>query len=273
MALVPYAGEQTVSAIPAQTGKQMGSQVSTDLLPKVGALESSDKLTHEFVLAKLYVIASKYEGVEQLSAQNPQFLPMLSWVLMNRPRMIAATVNVPLADLTAELFAQIGQSLHPFLTASSAKSGRPEKAVDEWILKYPALVEFDSTHACFRPMVNEIAKQILADANWGAKYRLGIGAGMSVLDMVTDINMILVYWGTPGQESVGNVLLALLLLNIVWQLMTVYYQYKMAPLRVRLWELFYVLSCTKVGVDAYRVAAGVEPQEYHYFSQHLELSK
>jgi hypothetical protein len=271
-ALVPYAGKQTVlviPAIPAQTGKKMGAQVSTDLLPKVIALKSSDKLIHEYVLAELHGIASKYEGMEQLSAQNHQFLPMLSWVLMNRLRLIVATVNAPLADITAEQCAQIGQAF----AASLALSTSPALAVDEWILKYPALVEFDSTHACFRPMVNEIAKTLLTEANWGAKYRLGVGAGLSLLDMASDINMILVYWDTPGQESVGNVLLACLLLNIVWQLHITYRQNEKAPLRVLLRELFYVLSCTKVGVDAYRVAAGVEQEAYNMFAPAFELSK
>jgi hypothetical protein len=122
-------------------------------------------------------------------------------------------------------------------------------------------------------MVNEIAKTLLADANWGANFRLGIGAGMSVLDMATDINMVFVYWNTPGQEDVGNVLLACLLLNIVWQLFVVWLQNKKAPLRVLLWEMIYVLSCTKVGVDAYRVAAGVEQETYNYFDPAFELGK
>jgi hypothetical protein len=215
---------------------------------------------------------SAYEGVEQIVVQqHPQFLPMLSCVLMNRLRdmPIAASVEVPLSDLSPEHWMSIGQSFSSSLVSSTT----PSIAVEEWILRYPALRELDSTHAWFRPMVNEIAKTLLAEASWGARVRLYAGAGLSMLDMVSDMYVIVLYWGSADEADVGNTLFAFLLANIAWQLLNTSLNYWRAPLRVLLWEMFYVLSCAKVGVDAYRVAAGVEQEAYTIMDSDMELSE
>jgi hypothetical protein len=273
-ALVPFVGPPISNDIPAQAGKDFGILISSALLPKIKASTGSpdETTSYDSVLMELRVLTITSNSMERVAEQYPQLLPMLSWMLINRSQELAANVDeAPLAELTDEQWALIGNSLATFLASGSSKTGRPEMAVDEWIKKYPAMGELDSTQAWFRPLVNEIAKKILVDANWLARYRLFFGAGLSAIDMVSDFNVVLMYWSTPEHVDDGNTLLTCLLLNVLCQLLVVCVQNWKAPLRVLLWEIFYVLTCTKVGVDAYRVAAGVEKEAYNLYDPSFDL--
>jgi hypothetical protein len=265
-ALIPFVASP-MPKICTKVGKQIGQDISTNLLPKVRE-RNSRAGNFGVTLKELDLLLNKYEGMARMNQMIPKLQPLLARVAMNQIQLSAASVNAPLSSLTGKEAMQIGQSLAPILATSAA----PASAVDEWIMKYPALGELDSTIACFRPMVNEIAKTLLSEAKWGARMRLYFGAGLSAIDMVSDFNVVLLYWAT-GRENDGNTLLTCLLLNVIMQLVVVLLQNWKAPLRVLLWELFYVLSCTKVGVDAYRVAAGVEMEAYHLYPPDIELCK
>ncbi len=95
--------------------------------------------------------------------------------------------------------------------------------------------------------MENIAKRLMRDSNWGARYRLYAGAGMSILDMGSDINVIISFIGTDGLESSGYNLLYLLITNIVCQLVIVFFQNRKGPLRHMLMEILHVVTCTKVG--------------------------
>jgi hypothetical protein len=69
-------------------------------------------------------------------------------------------------------------------------SATPAEAVDELLLKGPALAAIVQHHAWFRPMLETIAKRRMASAPLGLKLRLAIGAGLSIADMVSDIYSI-----------------------------------------------------------------------------------
>jgi len=46
-----------------------------------------------------------------------------------------------------------------------------------------------------------VAKQLLKEATWGVKLRLYLGAGLSMLDLASDITVIMVYL---NDEQMGN---------------------------------------------------------------------
>ena len=219
----------------------------------------------------LGVFVTKCEGAV-LIQQQQQLRPLISQVIINRIDAIASTVNVtnnPLASLTEEDLSLLGQLLAPLIVSESTSVA----AVDQWIQRYPALGELDVAHAWFRPLVYEIAKKLKADMSWGANRRLYVGAALSMLDMGTDVNMVVVYWNTPGMEGTGDILLNFLLANVAWQLLIVISQNYKAPWRVLFWEILYVLTCTKVGVDVYRVASGAKRETYQTFGAAAELSE
>ena len=224
------------------------------------------------LLKVLLMFLNQWSLLRLLIQQQHKLRPLISQVIINRIDVIASTVSVtnnPLASLTDEDLALLGQLLAPLLVSESTSVS----AVDEWIQRYPALGEFDAAHAWFRPLVYEIAKKLKANVSWGANRRLYVGASLSVLDMVSDIYMIVEYWNTPGKKNTAVALLTCLLMNLAAQLLIVIGQNMKAPRRVLFREMLYVLSCTKVGVDVYRVAVGAKQETYQAASADTELGE
>jgi hypothetical protein len=178
-------------------------------------------------------------------------------------------VDSKLADLTVADGVLIGSGL----AASLVSNTTSDAAVAEWISKYPALENFDELHAWFRPLMNTVGKRLLAKSKLGAAFRLYSGAGLSFMDMITDMSMIYQYMTTPGQERSGHALLTMVGLNILFQLVFVWMQARKGPRKKMVWEMLIVLSSLKPGIDAYRVAHAKEQPAYAAFSPEMELSE
>jgi hypothetical protein len=163
-------------------------------------------------------------------------------------------VDTRLADLNAADGVSIGSGL----AASLVSNRDANAAVAEWITKYPALQEFDEGHAWFRPLMDTVGKRLLAKSKLGARFRLYSGAGLSFMDMVTDMNMIVKYLGTPGKEGFGYALLTMVGLCMLLQLLLIWSQNRKGPKKEMAKEVLFALSALKAGVDAYRVASGNE---------------
>ena len=107
----------------------------------------------------------------------------------------------------------------------------------------------------------------------GAKMRLFIGAGLSFVDMVTDVSMINQYMSTEGEEGYGKALLAMVGLCLLLQLGFVWLQTRKGPKKEMVKEMLIVLSALKPGVDAYRVARGQAQAAYAVVDPETELGK
>jgi hypothetical protein len=134
-------------------------------------------------------------------------------------------------------------------------SPTPAEAIDELIGKYPALKVMADRHVWFRPLLETIGKRRLAAAPLGLKFRLAFGAGLSFLDMVSDINNIRALF-LAGQSTDAFVLLGMIALNLAVQSLLVTLQNSHRGPRAVLWELGVVFSLLKPGIDAARVAGG-----------------
>ena len=146
------------------------------------------------------------------------FLPMIAHVVLNKlrpPREIKKT----LAELTEEDGRRIGRSLAVSLAANLTA----EAGVEEWIGRNPALREFDDDQVWLRPMVVHVAKKLLKEASWGSKMRLFVGAGLSMVDLASDIAMVVTYMN-EGQEGTARSLLAMICLCLLFQLWIVHAQ-------------------------------------------------
>ena len=254
-------------------GKLIGDALCTSVLPKIRELQRLSRTSEEVYAAGLLEVRSTlnaHVSMQHVTETLPMLAPLLVCVLINKLRPSSAVSNTASFDLlTLDQTTKIGTSFAATLATTTA----PATAVDEWIVKYPALVELEAAHSWFRPLMENIAKRLMRDSNWGARYRLYAGAGMSILDMGSDINVIISFIGTDGLESSGYNLLYLLITNIVCQLVIVFFQNRKGPLRHMLMEILHVVTCTKVGVDAYRVASGAEREAYNIFDPYLELGK
>ncbi|GMI20248.1 hypothetical protein TeGR_g6649 [Tetraparma gracilis] len=157
--------------------------------------------------------------------------------------------------MTAADCREIGKRLMQKLRLS--KFG-PAAGVGKWINMYPALVEIDEANPWFRSCMIVIAKELVDKGGVsGAVVRLGIGAGVSMFDQGTDFYMIYDY-GTSGQTGTAVALACMVTLNMVMQLTLVWINFRKGPKREMLKEAAYVLTAAKPGVNAWRLAHGVE---------------
>ena len=119
-------------------------------------------------------------------------------------------------------------------------------------------------------MLNVVAKRLLGEVSWGLKMRVIIGAGLSMLDMATDIFVILRYMGKEDTEGYGWSLLGMVIASMVMQLLVVFGQNKKKPW-VMAKEMLIVLTGLKPGYDAAKVCSNQEMAEHHAFSAKTEL--
>ncbi|GMI21069.1 hypothetical protein TeGR_g6741 [Tetraparma gracilis] len=168
----------------------------------------------------------------------------------------AFAVKTPLVALTANEAGRIARSLVPILMANATAVA----AIDEHIRTYPALGELDLEYAWFRGMMEAIAAELMNKVAYGVKVRAGIGAAVSFADLLSDAYMTRIYYKT-GRSGVGNSLVGMVGANLALQLAMVTLQtsnLKTRRWRTFFWEALSVITFTKPGLDAYKVASGAE---------------
>jgi hypothetical protein len=105
----------------------------------------------------------------------------------------------------------------------------------------------------------------------GARARLLFGAGVSMVDQVSDIAMVRFY-ALAGRHGTALGLALMVALNYLAQLFLVWGQTRGAPKRKRLIEMLIVVSSLKPGVDAWRVGRGQEKCKHAFCAPEVELA-
>jgi hypothetical protein len=185
-------------------------------------------------------IFRRYKGLRQAAAKYEFLEGLMTRVVRNQLRP-PSTVSAKLCNLTLKNGSTIGRGL----AASLATNLTAEAAVDEWIGKYRALQELDRAEIWFRPMVEAVACRLLSEVPWGMKMRVFIGAFLSIVDMASDINVI-IYYFVAAQNSYAWGLVGMIVASLSVQLLMVYVQHKMKPMRL-LKEIVIVLTGLKPG--------------------------
>jgi hypothetical protein len=157
------------------------------------------------------------------------------------------------AALTAAEAETIGRGLECIVRLSTTHT----EAVDDLLRKYPALAVTAQRHVWFRAMLEAIAKRRMASAPFGLKLRLGIGAGVSMADMLSDVYSI-VNMLQRGHAVGAYGLIGLIGASLAMQVLLCVIQTKHLGRKAVAWEVFLVLSLAKPGVDAVRVGSGSE---------------
>jgi hypothetical protein len=183
-----------------------------------------------------------HKGLKEVGVKYPFIEGMLARVVQNKLRS-AEDVSSRLCNVSK----REGRMMGSCLAMSLASSLTAEAAVDEWIGKYPALKELDRVEVWFRPMMDTVALRLLSEVPWGLKMRAFVGAGLSMLDMASDINIILMYTSTSGEEKFGWGLLLMICTCLVFQLFVVYVQNLNKPAKVMRMEVLIVLTGLKPG--------------------------
>jgi hypothetical protein len=116
-----------------------------------------------------------------------------------------------------------------------------------------------------------VAQRLLEDVTWGLKMRLYTGAGLSMLDLFTDLFMIYTYMVT-GQQGTAQSLASMVGLCLLFQCILVWGQTKKGSKVIMAREMLVVLSGIKPGIDAMRVANGTEQVSGAILAPELELT-
>jgi len=192
---------------------------------------------------------------------------MMVRVVENKLRAVVSVVNTPLCDASKKE----GRAMARGLAMALAGNLTAEAGVDQWILQERALVQFDKEEVWFRPMLNLVAKRLLGEVSWGLKGRVIMGAGLSILDMATDVLVLVGYMGKEETRGYGWSLLWMIVGSMVSQLIIVYMQSRKKPRRMAL-EMLVVLTGLKPAFDASAVCSGKAMEEHQVMHPKMEMT-
>jgi hypothetical protein len=216
--------------------------------------------------ARMRLLLKKYRGLREVHEKYDFFVGMMTRVVRNKLRS-SGGVRSELVDVTTKE----GKSIGAGLAMALASNLTSEAAVDEWIMRYTALRTLDQREVWFRPMANSVAARLLGEVSWGLKTRVAIGAGLGVLDVVSDINVIILYAGKEEHKSFMWFLLGMLLLSLFLQLCVCIVQNRRMKPKVVLREIVIVLAGLKSGFDAYRISSGAEIHRGQVFDPKMDM--
>lgn len=222
-----------------------------------------------FAQARLMYLTRKYKGLSQANDKYPFFETMLSRVVQGVLRP-TTDLSTNLCNLTSEEGKTIGTALAPALATNLTA----EAAVDEWILRYPALTQLDREEPSFRPMMDQLGARLLGEVAWGTKFRVTVGASLSILDLVSDLNVVILYLegdGEAGLKGYAMVLLAMVVVTLLLQILIAYIQAN-GNRRELLVEAVLVVSGLKPAVDAYRVSSNIPSPPHHLLENFAQLT-
>ncbi|GMI24475.1 hypothetical protein TeGR_g1808 [Tetraparma gracilis] len=200
------------------------------------------------VEARVRVMMEKHKGLKELGEKHAWFELLLTKIVENKLRP-AGDSKAKLCNMSAKQANVIGGALASCIAANLTAHA----AVDEWILRYPAMGDLEREYAWFRPMMNTIAQRLLESVSWGLKMRLYTGAGLSTMDLTSDLYMIYTY-ATTGQQGTALSLAIMVGLCLLGQVWVCYLQTRKGPMRVMLKEMLIVMSGLAPGFHAMRVA-------------------
>ncbi|GMI22558.1 hypothetical protein TeGR_g10182 [Tetraparma gracilis] len=248
----------------AEWDEKDGEAVGEVLVTKTDAEKHHGK-GETTVEARLRELMEKQKGLKELGEKWGWFEVLLTKIVENKLRP-GGDSKAKLCNMSEKEANVIGGALASSIAANLSAPA----AVDEWILRYPAMEELEREYVWFRPMMDTIAQRLLESVSWGLKLRLYAGAGLSTLDLITDLYMIYTYATTdkPGTALSLGIMVGLCLL---FQLLVVWTQARKGPTLVMLKEMLIVLSGMKPGWDAVNVANGAERSSYALVDPSTEL--
>ncbi|GMI24556.1 hypothetical protein TeGR_g3140 [Tetraparma gracilis] len=135
-------------------------------------------------------------------ARLPSMLKMTSMNDGSTKLEPAGDSKAKLCNMSAKQANIIGGALASCIAANLTAPA----AVDEWILRYPAMGELEREYVWFRPMMDTIAQRLLESVGWGLKMRLYTGAALSTMDLISDVFMIYTCFELVCESIPGSVL-------------------------------------------------------------------
>ncbi|GMI28253.1 hypothetical protein TeGR_g4924, partial [Tetraparma gracilis] len=208
-----------------------------------------------------------HKGLSQLAQEFPWIVALIEEVVSGRLSM-ALAVKTKLECLSELQARDMGKSLSKALRARKTA----DAGVYQWKNQNPSMVELFKKYPWVEEMITTIGEEVLKNAPWGMFFRVVTGSGLSMIDLATDINVMMLYFDEPGQEGYGWVMLGMVLANFAFSSALVLLQNARMGRRHLLLEVLIVLSGLKPGIDAMRVVQNAKIREKQVFNPKLELT-
>jgi hypothetical protein len=211
-------------------------------------------------------IVRKHRGLVKLLREFPALVALLQEIVKGK-LVMAGSVSTKLECLSEAEARKIGRSMAPAL--KSRKTA--EAGLYQWKHQNASIVELCEKHPWVESMLLEMARIVLKTAPWGLAWRIGVGSSFSLLDLWSDVAVIVQYLFTPGREGFGLALLAMLCSCLSLQLLVVMGQnWKKKENLPR--EILIVVAGLKAPYDGWKVLRGKEQEEHHVTDARTELS-
>ncbi|GMI41364.1 hypothetical protein TrCOL_g8199 [Triparma columacea] len=240
-----------------------GTAMGTMLMDSMDAFMVGSKSRHAMGQLALTVMMEKNRALREFHGKYKAFAPMLMNILRNQ-LATPCKVDKPLADITEADGRRIGKTMSSLIIGNLTAAA----AVDEFILTFPSMRELDERYSFFRPFLEVVARKKLATADLGLKFRVFLGTSFSLLDMGSDIFIITELFAT-GENIKARAILCMIVLNIILQLVVVFFQRRKRP-KVMAKEMLLTILCLKPAQDAVRVIRG-EQEFYENISPEIEM--
>jgi len=167
------------------------------------------------------VVINNNQELLAIHTEHPMFKYLMEGVLDNTILLFPPIILTPLTSLTQSQANTIGRKLSKTLQGKRTA----EAGADQWMRQHPAIVELSEEDPFFMPMIVTISQQKLDDAIWGKKFRIYFGAGLSLLDMWTDI-MTIVRFFKKGRDGSAYASMCFIAASLIVQLLIVVAQNK-----------------------------------------------
>ena len=150
------------------------------------------------------------------------------------------------------------------------QSKTAEQALDLWKDNFPCMKELCLSNPHFAALALAVGHKKLMVAPWGMKFRVGLGAFLSILDMTTDM-MTIDRFLSEGRYGFAYASIGMIAAAMFFQIAMVCTQGKKRGARRVLGESLIVLSTLKPAVDAYRIVRGREKHEHDLMDPLTEM--
>jgi len=170
------------------------------------------------------VVEKHREGLKKLSIEYDWLVGFLEEVVKGK-WVTSGSVSTKLECLSEKEARKIGRSLMPALKQRKTA----EAGLHQWKMQNQSVVELFERYDWVESMMLEVAQEVMNTAPWGLMWRVCTGAILSLLDIVTDVVVIVGYMGKEETRGYGYILLMMLVGSMVLQLVVVFGQNRKKP--------------------------------------------
>ena len=142
-------------------------------------------------------VVKAHRGLKKLSKSFPWLAVFLEEITKGQLNPFLDSVPTKLECLSELEALRIGSKL----SATLRQRKTAQAGIYQWMMQNPSMVELFDKHPFMQDMVLTMSREILKAAPWGVVFRVCTGAGLSLLDMISDINVIAFYSNIDGQRG------------------------------------------------------------------------